>query len=445
MSSRLFFFGGKEMAKIKEFYIVSDYRDEVKGLDSLALSIENDGLYQPIIVKPYEGEKEGVKFEIIAGRRRFRAMSEYLGWTELKKNEHYMVKEGCDALIAQFQENFNRQDFTPSELASLIKDIHTQQVEKHGRAIKGQTGGWSLKDTGKMIGRDSSFVSRMLTIADNAALVKDCPSVSKALELVDKHKARKVQKIVRKAQYEAETEVAAAIVEDHTIEKWISNVRNETALDYLAGMKDNSIDFILTDPPYAINFDKLNKSLEQDTYADDPEQVKEDLTAVVKELYRVLAEGRYAVIFTAFRWFEWLVNTMEAVGFKCAGTPICWVKLNTSGKSLNPDITLGSQCEIAVYGWKGVPCLTHPGAGNVFPVKIVRENRIHVAQKPEELLENIINTFTLKHMSVLDVYGGSLSTLRAAYKTDRLFYGCEALYDNYVNAINHTREWARKI
>src|SRR6056297_2627271 len=159
------------MAKIKEFYIVSDYRDEVKGLDSLALSIENDGLYQPIIVKPYEGEKEDVKFEIIAGRRRFRAMAEYLGWTELKKNEHYMVKEGCDALIAQFQENFNRQDFTPSELASLIKDIHTQQVEKHGRAIKGQTGGWSLKDTGKMIGRDSSFVSRMITIADNAALV----------------------------------------------------------------------------------------------------------------------------------------------------------------------------------------------------------------------------------------------------------------------------------
>ncbi len=188
------------MAKTSEFYIVSDYREEVKGLDELALSIENDGLYQPIIVKPYEGPEEGIKYEIIAGRRRFRAMSDYLKWPVLRKNDHYLVKEGCDALIAQFQENFNRQDFTPAEIASLISDIHKRQIEKHGRAVKGQTGsGWSLKDTGKLIGRDSSFISRMLAISKHVDLVKDCKSITKAQEIIDKHKARKLQKTIKKS------------------------------------------------------------------------------------------------------------------------------------------------------------------------------------------------------------------------------------------------------
>lgn len=435
------------MAKIEEFIILSDYRDEPTGLDELALSIENDGLYQPIIVKPYEGPEENVKYEIIAGRRRFRAMSQFLGWKNLKKNDHYIVKEGCDALIAQFQENFNRQDFTPAEIASLISDIHKRQVEIHGPAIKGQASGngWGMKDTGKLIGRDSSFISRMLSMAEHLDVIKDCKSVTKAMEIISKQKAKSIQTTIRKAQYEVETEIALAVAEDRTIEKYIENFKQETAEEFLSSQKEESVDLILTDPPYAINFDKLNTTKEYDSYVDDPEIVKKQLKAAIKEYYRILKNDKYCIIFTAVEWFSWLRETMVAEGFKCAATPIFWVKMNSTGKSMNPAMTLGSQCEIAVYGWKGVPELAQKGAGNVFPVEIVRKNRIHVAQKPDLLLEHIIKTFSYKGDIVLDSYCGSLSTMRAAYKTDRGFCGCEALQKNYISAVNYTREWAKNL
>ena len=421
------------MAYPKEFKIISDYRESREGIDELALSIEQNGLYQPIVVVPHEeGE---VKYEVVAGRRRFRAMTEYLKFASLKKGEHFVVKEGIDALLAQFQENFNRKDFSPIELGRLIKAIHAKKIKENGLAIKGREGGWGLKDTGKLIGRDSAFVSRMISIADNEDKVADCGSVSEALEKISKTKSKDLQSKVRKAR--------VSIQESETppgLEELISCISNTDALSYVKSLEDDSIDLVLTDPPYAINYDKIVSTDEYECYEDDPETIKNLLESLIPEYYRVIKQDKYVIIWTAYEWYYWLREKMIENGFRIAATPIHWVKLNSTGRSMNPNKTLGSLCEIAVYGWKGDGELALSGKGNTFPVQIVRSDRIHVAQKPDQLLKDILPIFTIKNDTVLDTFGGSLSLLRACFETGRKCKICELDQTNIDNAVTYTRD-----
>jgi site-specific DNA-methyltransferase (adenine-specific) len=424
------------MALAEEFKILSDYRTSNEGVDELALSIERIGLLQPMIVKPIEDpEDDKVRYEIVGGRRRFRAMTEYLKMNSFKKGEHFIVKEGIDCLIAQFQENFERKDFSPVELGKLIQDIHKQKVDEFGHAVRGHSKGWTLKDTGKLIGRDSGFVSRMISIAENQDAVKGCETVSSALETISKAKSKDVQSKVRQARYETQEEEAPPGLDD-----LIAKVECDNALNFLARIENDSVDLVLTDPPYAINYDKLVQTEEYACYEDDPEEIKELLANCIPEYYRIVKPNRYAIVWVAYEWFNWMRDQMVSAGFRVATTPIHWVKLNSSGKSMNPTKSLGSLCEIAIYGWKGDGELVLAGKGNTFPEAIVRSNRIHPAQKPDKLLEQILPIFTRKNDLVVDTFGGSLSLLRACFNAGRKCLICEKDEVFLRDAINYTRD-----
>lgn len=424
------------MAKTKDFKILSDYRDDQLGLDELALSIKNDGLYQPIVVTPLEDDE--AIYEIVAGRRRFKAMTEYLKWESLRKNEHFIVKEGINALIAQFQENFNREDFTPIEMARLIKDIHDSKVKEHGVAIKGKTGGWGLKDTGNIIGKDSGFVSRMLSLCENEELIKDCPNIKEALETIKQQKSKSLRKKIQKEKFEK-----AESSDNKELEDLIKNISVDTAENFTSSLKDETIDCVLTDPPYGINYDSLVHNKTCEAYEDDQEDLLKIMRKTIPEYFRVLKPNRYCIIWTSEELVIWMKEEMIKAGFSVGPTSLYWVKLNTGGRSLNPTKTLGSQMEVAVYGWKGDAELAKPGSGNTFPFPIVRDkSRIHVAQKPEDLYSAVLETFTWKGDLVLDTFCGSCALLRACYLKGRDFIGCEKSKDNIIEAINYTRSWA---
>ena len=78
------------------------------ALEVLARSIAENGLAQPIIVRP-----AGEQFEIVAGERRFRAMTRYLGWDRIPS----LVRDYDDAHAANVMlaENTSRADLDPIE------------------------------------------------------------------------------------------------------------------------------------------------------------------------------------------------------------------------------------------------------------------------------------------------------------------------------------------
>ncbi len=97
-------------------------------IDELAVSMREQGLLQPIVVRPING-----RHEIIAGHRRYLAAFQ-LGWDAISCS----LKSCSDleAAVLRATENITRIDLTPIEEAATYRDLldsHTMTVEQISR------------------------------------------------------------------------------------------------------------------------------------------------------------------------------------------------------------------------------------------------------------------------------------------------------------------------
>ena len=108
------------------------------ALQELAASIRAQGLMQPILVRSIGTDSDGVRYEIIAGERRFRA-ARMAGLEEVP----VLVKEVSDEVAAAMAliENIHREDLNPLEEAQGIQRLlddfgftHEQAAEAVGRS-----------------------------------------------------------------------------------------------------------------------------------------------------------------------------------------------------------------------------------------------------------------------------------------------------------------------
>ncbi len=106
----------------------SDMRKE--SLEELAASIKSQGIIQPIVIRELEHNKAGVKYEIIAGERRWRA-AQIAGLSEVPT----VIKDvsDTDTIAMSLIENIQREDLNPMEealaLNRLIKEFNLTHQE----------------------------------------------------------------------------------------------------------------------------------------------------------------------------------------------------------------------------------------------------------------------------------------------------------------------------
>ncbi|MDZ7781246.1 MAG: ParB/RepB/Spo0J family partition protein [Gemmatimonadota bacterium] len=115
-------------------------------LSDLAASISANGLLQPLVVRP-SPTKEG-KWELIAGERRFRAVS-MLGWTEAP----VIVRDASDEtlLVLALVENLQREALTALE-------------EAEGYVALTEKFGMSHADIAEAVGKDRSTVANIVRL-----------------------------------------------------------------------------------------------------------------------------------------------------------------------------------------------------------------------------------------------------------------------------------------
>jgi ParB family chromosome partitioning protein len=109
-------------------------------LEELAASIKANGVIQPIVVRPLPagGDEEGVRYEIIAGERRWQA-AKLAGLTDIP----VVVRELSDAqaVAVALIENIQREELTSAEEARALERLigefsltHSQVAEAVGRS-----------------------------------------------------------------------------------------------------------------------------------------------------------------------------------------------------------------------------------------------------------------------------------------------------------------------
>jgi DNA modification methylase len=206
---------------------------------------------------------------------------------------------------------------------------------------------------------------------------------------------------------------------------------NSDALSVLKDIKNNSIDLILTDPPYLIsrksNFnsaggiDKYAISMDFGTWDYDSEGMDE----ILKEYYRVLKKGGTLVIFYDLWKISYLADDLKKENFKQLRF-IEWIKTNPV--PINSKVNyLTNAREVALTAVKGGKPIFNSSYDNGFYFYPIYHDkgRFHPTQKPVKLFEDLIKKHSNVGDLVLDTFLGSGTTAIAALNTGRTFIGCE--------------------
>jgi DNA modification methylase len=194
----------------------------------------------------------------------------------------------------------------------------------------------------------------------------------------------------------------------------VNTILNGNCIEKMRQMPTNSIDFILTDPPYLVNYrDRNGRSIQNDANTD-------WLRPAMREAYRVLKQDRVAIMFYGWTKVDAFFAAWKDAGFRPVGH-LVFRKTYSSKTGF-----LSYQHEQAYLLAKGRPPLP---------------------SRPIAALAPLIRSFTLPGEIVLDPFAGSGSTCATASLCNRRYLGIEldpAYFEQAVNRMARIRERAVK-
>jgi DNA modification methylase len=194
--------------------------------------------------------------------------------------------------------------------------------------------------------------------------------------------------------------------------QFINTIMQGDCIQIMREMPANCVDFILTDPPYLVNYrDRDGRTIQNDANAD-------WLKPAMKEAYRVLKQDRVAVMFYGWTKVDAFFDAWKAAGFQPVGHLV--FRKTYSSKSR----FFSYQHEQAYLLAKGRPPLPKQPLADVMDMPY-SGNKLHPTQKPVAALAPLVRSFTLPGDLVLDPFTGSGSTCAASLLTGRRYLGIE--------------------
>ena len=200
----------------------------------------------------------------------------------------------------------------------------------------------------------------------------------------------------------------------------VNTILNGDCIEKMREMPANSVDFILTDPPYLVNFrDRTGRTLRNDINAN-------WLKPAMKETYRVLKQNRLMLCFYGWPRAEEFLGAWREAGFRPVGHLVFRKSYTTKSTEF-----LKYQHEQAYLLAKGRPAMIGGPVADVQRL-LYTGNKLHPTQKAVMSLVPIIRAYSLPGDVVLDAFCGSGSTCAAALLTGRKYIGIE-LESDYFN------------
>lgn len=198
-------------------------------------------------------------------------------------------------------------------------------------------------------------------------------------------------------------------------------------------MNDNKADLLLTDPPYNVDYEGKTKDslkIKNDNMGDN--QFKQFLTDSFSNANEVMKEGA--------SFYIWHADS-EGYNFRSACKDVSWKVRQCLIWNKNT-MVMGRQD----YQWKHEPCLygwkdgaSHNWYSDRKQTTVLEFNKpskseLHPTMKPLDLFAYQMKNSTAKGDIVLDLFGGSGTTLMVSEQLDRNAYIME-LDPRYVDAI----------
>jgi len=221
---------------------------------------------------------------------------------------------------------------------------------------------------------------------------------------------------------------------------WINTIQCMDCVIGLDYIPDQSVDLVITDPPYGISKElnckgeRLGTTAKLDFNFGEWDKFNIDWFEIAIKKTR-----GWMMTFCAKKDVGYFIDILEKNGFVAIDV-IVWQKpdpvpLNAKSRFLN--------------AWEAIVVGKRPGAywGSTYEHNIIKvqapkgKNRIHPTQKPVELIKRLIELTTQKGDLVLDPFMGSGTTAVACIESKRDYLGFEISKEYHKqanNRINHT-------
>lgn len=193
-------------------------------------------------------------------------------------------------------------------------------------------------------------------------------------------------------------------------------------------MNDNKADMVFTDPPYGVSYDggvihgnKINTDHKREMLKNDDIDIYGKFIPLLNE---VIEDGAIYIFYAIVNTYE-LLKPLKDNGIEL-NSIIVWNKINTGYADMNSNYK--NKYEPCFYGKRKGRKLNFVGATNectVWDIEKDRNNTLHPTQKPIALPARAIKNSSKKGEIVLDLFGGSGSTLIACEQLDRTCYMME--------------------
>ena len=203
--------------------------------------------------------------------------------------------------------------------------------------------------------------------------------------------------------------------------RFLNKVTQGDCLELMKELPDNSVDLVLTDPPYGKKWARGKHGFgDNNKITESPENLHWDSAippkAYFKEMFRI---SKNQIVFGGNYFTEHIPPSN------------CWLVWDKKGdKNFNNPF---ADCELIWTSFNKVIkkyTLIQQGF-----VKQTKDERFHPTQKPSELIVDIIKDYTEENIIILDPFIGSGTTAIACIKTNRQFIGFE-LEQKYVDIAN---------
>lgn len=203
----------------------------------------------------------------------------------------------------------------------------------------------------------------------------------------------------------------------------LNKIHNMDCIEGLNLLEDKSIDLVVTDPPYLMNY-RSNRRVKQEKFdyikndKDSHELIKEYIGLV----YKKMKDDTAIYMFCSWHHIDFFKQEFEKY-FKLKNV-IVWNKNNHGSGDLKG--AYAPKHEFVLYGHKGRSIFRNKRVPDVIDCAKIPSNKLtHPTEKPIDLLETFILNNSDVGDLVFDGFSGTGSTGVASIKNGRKFLGFE--------------------
>lgn len=224
------------------------------------------------------------------------------------------------------------------------------------------------------------------------------------------------------------------------------DIRLGNAIELIKTIPSDSIDCVVTDPPYRVTsrgnagnsggMFKKDINLKGKVFAENDIKIQD----FASELFRVLKEQTHCYVMCNQINLQPYLNELERVGFKITKVLI-WDK----GNKINSQWYMG-QVEFIIFCRKGrAKRVNNCGISELIAIPNKKTKRkdgtnYHDTEKPVALMELLVKQSTMGGDVVLDPFVGIGATAIACLKNGRRFVGFELDYNYYTIAVGRVNK-----